>query len=435
MTSRIPVSAVFALLVAAAAPAQFCLFGDDGFDTGCCAAPAPNLPAFPPQSLMANYGIFEGCGATFSSPTSVQLGAPQFVTCDLALINVSAQFGTQTINGLLVAKYVRTWMDVNPVIFGQVWRFLVNGDLICQSNPPATICSTLLPRCSALMPPVPVHWDGHVDYVCDPLATSGFRTVISLHHMQGCITHAPWSCVVVGSPADHVEASYHLVGPLPFTFGTGGAEPQGALVADSVRSAYVRLIPQFQYQCASETKIPNIAGAGFLTTQQDGGPLCASFNSCTNNPIFTAAPGCYQHQQLNAVDCCNGTFAAFQSLPIPGTPVATTGLVAFKVGTFGASGFNAYPSGGNLTIYFGVVAYPDQCGLANFPFHAVVGVGMSNVFGQLFNTSAPLPCGPPNLFPASFIDLQNVLPLNNLPFLFPGYGCLAVPDVVWSLGT
>jgi hypothetical protein len=282
---------------------------------------------------------------------------------------------------------------------------------------------------------VPVHWDGQIDYVCDPTVTGGYRVVFSLNHMQGCISHAQWSCVPLGTPVDHIELSYHLVGPAPFTFGTGGAEPQGALVTDSIRSTLVRFFPNFQYQCVSETKIPNIPGTGFLTTQADGGSLCASVNQCNNNLIFTPTPGCYQHQALNGVGCCNGSLSPFQSVPINGTPIAPTGLVTFKVGTYPANNFLTYPSNGALTTYFGVVTYNDQCGLANFGIHAVVGVGVRNVFGQLFNSSAPPLCGPVTQFSTVFIDLQNVLPLNNLPFLFPGYGCLAVPDVVWSLGT
>ena len=119
------------------------------------------------------------------------------------------------------------------------------------------------------------------------------------------------------------------------------------------------------------------------------------------------------------------------SVPIGGTPVAATGMVALKLGSWGV--LNQYPSGVALTQYIGVLTYsqPPGCVQPNFPIHVAVGVATSNFLASPF-LQVPA-CLPPAISTA-FIDLQNVLPLN-AGFLYPGYGCLAGSDVVWSFNT
>ena len=76
------------------------------------------------------------------------------------------------------------------------------------------------------------------------------------------------------------------------------------------------------------------------------------------------------------------------------------------------------------------MTYTDPCAVANWPVHAVCGVGVSGTFAQAFNTSGS--CGPPPSVTTTLIDLQNCLILSN-PSLPPGYGSLSAADVVWSL--
>ena len=172
----------------------------------------------------------------------------------------------------------------------------------------------------------------------------------------------------------------------------------------------------------------NLNGSQALSNQQNGGCLCAVTDQCGGNPIPCPAPGCFEHQNLTGVAACPvGNFQGFQSLPILGTPVSQTGLVCQSIGSWAVSGF---PWNATLSIDFGVVSYQDTCGQANWPVHAVVGVGTTNVFGQTFNTTQQ--GGLPSQFVGAFVDLQNVLILSN-PTLPPGYGSLSAADVVWNL--
>jgi hypothetical protein len=415
-------------------PAQWCNFGDDGFDQGCCTPANPILPPFPATTLQADWGILVGCTQQVAiPPVTVQLGAPQFVLCDYALVSVFAQFpGGEWISGTLMAKYARTWHEINPLgPGGQVWRFLVNGDLACQTIPGTGFCTTILPRCAALNAPFPtiVHFDGHIDYACNLVnPPGGFNVSFSLNHMQGCVTHAWWSQAPLTGVPGHVEASYHLVGPAPFIFGNVGV-PQGPILSDSVRSSYLRFIPNFQYACLGEADVANLSGSAALTTQSNAGCSCAVVDQCTNLPILCPAPACYEYQTLSGNACCPAANTqTISSWPIFVQPLNVTGLVAQSIGSWATFG---HPWNGRLTIYFGALNYQDLCNAANWSLNAVVGVGTSNTFGQPFNTTPY--CSPPLPFATAFIDLQNCLLLNALPQLPAGYGSVSAADLVFSL--
>lgn len=415
-----------ALSLAPPAAAQ-CFLGDDGFDLGCCTPPAPNLPFFPPTTVMADYGALTGCQQLFVIPPfPVQFGAPTFVLCDIALISVNIPLAPgHTISGFLVAKYSRTWMDFSSPVLGQVYRFLVNGDLLCSGGG-STACTTIFPRCAPVNSVV--HFDGHIDYSCDPFNPNTFIASFSLNHLQGCVSHAPWSCVPMTGAAGHDEASYHIVGPAPFIFGPGVA-PQGAVASESVRSSFFRLLPNFVYSCVSEQKIPNVVGGGLLLTQTSPNCSCAVLDQCSGSPIPCLAPTqCFVEQNLQGMVCCPGPTGFFQSQPFANTPISNTGLLAQSLGSWG--GGTLYPGVAHLTVYFGVLNYIDPCAQANWGIHAVVGVGVDGTFLAPYNTSTT--CATPIAFGQTTIDLQNVLPINN-PNLFPGYGCLSVPDVIWNL--
>jgi hypothetical protein len=418
---------LFVLLLAPPGLGQ-CWLGDDGFDTTCCTAPTPLLPAFNAVTVMSEYGALMQCQPTFVIPPfPVTFSAPWMVQCDYALINVNANLGPVTLQGTLLAKYARTWTDFNSPVLGQVWRFLVNGDLGWTSGTPVTPCTTILPRCAAINPTI--HFDGHIDYHCDLFNPNQFTLSFSLNHMQGCITHAGWSCMPLGPVVNHDEVSYHIVGPAPFTFGTNFPAPQGAITGEAVRTSYLRLQGGFQYWCTSEAKTANIPGNGFILTQQTPHCNCAVIDQCSSSPLLCLNPpgGCYAQQTIFGTTCCPLPTNTFQGFPIGGTPVNQTGFLSQTVGSWGQG--PGYPYNGNLSIYFGVLTYADPCGLANWPIHAVVGVCTSNVFGQPFNTTW---CGAQTGMTTAFMDLQNCLMVNNLN-LPPGYGCVSGCDVVWNI--
>jgi hypothetical protein len=412
-------------------PGQGCSLGDDGFDAGCCNFAPSVLPNLPPVSMLANWAELVGCGAQNQTLVQVSLTAPVYPYCDYAVINAFVQFPSgETMSGLLAAKYARTFLQI-PAPTGQIWRFLINGDFTCNPAPGTNPCATPLPRC-AFIAGQQVHFEGHVDYYCDMTSSSGAVTAsLSLSHHQGCFTHAPWSCMPNSHPIfGHQEASWHLVGPAPFTFSPAFA-PQGPLVADAVRTSVLRLNPFF-YACMSETKV----GPFGAFTPGAVSCLCATVDACTTNPVnCSTATACYVDQSISYMTCCpsGASFGPFSTVPIGGTPLAATGMVALKLGVWGA--LPQYPSGVALTHYIGVMTYslPAGCGpQPNWGIHVAVGVATSNFLAMPYTQAiACLPPAPPS---TSFIDLQNVLPLNS-SVLVPGYGCFAAADVVWSFNT
>ncbi len=419
------------LVVSGGSQAQSCVSTDDGFDLGCCTVAAPTIPPFPAKSLFATYGRLIGCTPNTAN-VAVTLSPPSFLLCDFALVQVNATFlgSNDTITGTLFAKYSRTWLDSTTSSgITQIWRLLVNGDLTCTPGSATTPCASSLPSCSFASPGYPVHFDGHIDYQCDPNTAGNYFVSFSLNHFQGCISHAPWSCSPLSGITAHDHASYHLVGPAPFTFLSGAPAPSGAMFGDAVRASQLHLTPApAVYQCYSEAKTdPLVSG---MATSSSAGCSCASINPCTSLAIPCSSTGCYENVSPLGLVCCPipGT-NTFTPLPVSGTPVAATGMIALKLGSW--SGQPNYPYSANLTIYFGVLQYQDPCFLANWNLHVVTGVGTSNVVCMTYNSSAS-PCSLAGLQTQAAIDLQNVLPLNN-PSLPPGYGCLAASDVVWNL--
>jgi hypothetical protein len=414
-----------------------CFLGDDGFDTGCCAGVTPTLPTFPALTMQASWGELRGCAPTNLNVGTVALSPPTMVFCDYALIGIGVTFpGGETINGMLVAKYARTWIQL-PAPTGQIWRFLVNGDLTCLPNAAATPCTTFLPKCAFVSPGFPVHFDGHIDYHCNQTTAGGvFTASLSLTHHQGCISHPFWSCSPLTGLLSHPESSWHLVGPAPFVFGPAPS-PLGPLVADAVRPSFLRLVPSFVYACQSEEKV-GPPGFSMLVPGAPGGCLCAVTNGCNGNAIpCPAAIMCYEHQVLTFFDCCpTGVVAGpHGSFPVGVPPFNVTGLVALKLGTWGP--LPQYPSGSSLTAYAGVLSYsnvPAGCAPPNWPFHFAVGVATQNSSTLALPFTQIAACGPPAPPSTAFVDLCNVLPLGN-PGLTPGYGCASASDVVWSFNT
>jgi hypothetical protein len=423
---------VLVLAIGQAGTAQ-CIGGDDGFDVGCCMGPVtPTLPVFPAVTMTASWAEMAKCFPSNVNTVTVSLAPPTMVLCDYALVQVSVAFPAgETINGVLVAKYVRTF-NLLPVGSGQVWRFLLNGDLACAPIAASVPCTTPLPRCS-FIPGQTVHFDGHLDYQCNPGSTLPFRASLSLTHHSGCISHATWSCVPIGGLLAHTESSYHLVGPAPFVWGAAGPTPAGPLIADSARSSFLQVVPSLVYGCTTEQKI----GPGGVMLGGPGAPGCVPA-VCNLGPVCstaacTAANTCYEDVGVQFTTCCAGAiWGPSMTVPIGGTPVQATGMIAVRLGQWGVVAGGAYPTNVNLRTYFGVISYqpPQPCPPLNAPIHAATGVATSNMNGQPFNL-APT-CLPPAAASTVFFDLQNNLPLNSAGPLTPGYGCLAASDVVWS---
>ncbi len=395
-----------------------CVLGDDGFNLGCCNIPQPNLPPLPPSQFQANYGAFNNCGLLAQQVAGVTITAPAYFQCDYAIANMTATMAPGvTITGPLLMKYARTWTEIDPGtgMAAQVWRFLLNTDATYIAAGPV---GALFPVPVSAQPPLslPVHFNGHVDYICNPTAVAPTRLLtFSLNHLPACISHAPWSARPLPVGAVPAAASYHLVGPMPFVFGPF-AEPQGPVVEESLRTSRFNLAP-FNYQCVTEASVIQ-------------GNLNTVLQNCLCAPIAPVV-GPWKHQNLNLSVCCGPVATGASSIPVPGTPIAPTGFVAMTLGTF-PSPVTTVP-GRNLTIYFGVVQYADPCNAANWPIHVVCGVATSQVPGRIFPGPVAAACAPFFAAPLNtFLDLQNSLPITGGP-LVPGYGALFGSDLVMNL--
>lgn len=421
-TSRVlPVLAmVFAFLAPAALAQPLCFLGPDGFDTGCCNQPNPNLANRPSLQFAANWGCYNNCTPSPAIQAQVQLGGLSHFFCDYATLPINATVaGVGVFNGLALAKYSRTWTEPSAGAVRQVWRYLLNVDFQVQTPAilPPPVCAP-----PEAYPPFNqvVHMTGHVDYICDPSTVAGSLVAISLSRLPGCIQFAPFSQQPIPALAG-TNTTFHLVGPAPFIF-MPIPEPNGPILAEAVRPSRLTWAP-FNYQCISEVRVQQ---GNLITNQVD----------CLCNPAVIG-PAPWKHQILNGATCCNGALFPFNSVPVPAIGLPT-GFTARTLGRWGAGA--GILTNRELTFYFGLIQYNDPCtpNPALINLHAVTGVGSGNHVGQLFpssTTSCPIIAA--NQF-TNFIDLQNMHPIAQsfaLGNSVPGVGGLFASSIVWNLNT
>jgi len=395
-----------------------CFLGDDGFNLGCCLTPQPNLPQFPPISIGGRFGCLLDCALEADFNVAVSVTAPQMVLCDQAIASVSASSLTgPNFFGFIIMKYSRTWTEPDPMIGipRQVWRFLINGDMQWF---PSTAASTPCPNPPETINGTPVHMVGHIDYICtvDPTGLPIWQNFLSLSHLDGCISHAPWSAVPGGM---HPERSYHLVAPACFSWAPPPA-PSGSIQAEAVRGSLFGPTSPVFYQCFTELTVPQ----GTLTTQ---------FQNCLCS-TSSASPPRWAHQNLAGIAMCGGLVASpFDSLLLPGS-IIPTGFATLRLGSWTCSTSSAVPPR-ELFIHFGVVQYQEPCSPIGIPFHIVTGVTTRGNLGTLFMPAAGTGTGisvPPGPY-LTFIDLQNVNLLNPNFTTQIGWGRLFLATEVWNL--
>ncbi len=216
------------LTVAGALPAQSCPpLADDGLDVGCCTHPAPILPAFPALASHASFASQfnpSSCTQLAQCPLDVTVGTPTATSCDEFLISVSAINGADSIAGVMYAKYARTFTYES----GQVWRFLLNGDLTFDSQ--SGTCP--VPPCEPTYDVV--HVVGSIDYYCGPLPSGQveWRFRLDLTHHISCIHHG-----AARPDTSHPGTYYTLMAPTPATHGNAALYPSGPYWDESIRES------------------------------------------------------------------------------------------------------------------------------------------------------------------------------------------------------
>jgi hypothetical protein len=399
----------FVLIAPTRLIAQGCGSGDDQFSAVPCCTPAQGgLPAFPGFQVSAEYACFKDCGLEATFPIRVSTTHIP-VLCDIDIIQILVSPGTAAspgLNGLLAAKYARTWTESTGVPGTpprQVWRFLINGDLTYTSG--AAPC------------PVPPHpagattnFHGHVDYACqtDAAGVTSFRMALSLHHLQGCIEHNLFSCSPLPPGPAHDDRSYHIVAPAGFVW---GAAPivAGPIQGESVRSA--TFLPT--YQCFGESRLNSnsiVPGPTDCLCVPVGTPV---------NPVI--------HDTITGTAFCGTGMFPFASVPVPPPlPPLTTGTTQLPIGTWTLAPGN-FPGNRQLVAHWGLLNYTDPCNTAHPPFHFVQGVSTSGV--------PATPFGAPGTPINTLLDLQDMISptaLLGMP-VQPRWGCLYVSKLVFNL--
>ncbi len=395
-------------LLVRASPCQFTCYGDDGFfDPTACCIPVTNtnLPPFPAFTVPSDGACFLDCSIDALYPVTVNLGAPIQILDDVYAIPITLGGTVTTAFTYLIAKYARTWVEADPTGVGsnQIWRFLVNTDLIYVSTGPSP-CP--VPPCGAVG--FPVHMVGSVDYARNCIVSTDWHVAINLTHFCGDLAHGPFSAYPTNT-FNHPDRLYSIVGPAPFDFAATQPTPTGNVLGEDTRSVLASLSP-LVWDVFNE--VPVLGGQ--LTFRQPDCP-CASFASA--NPRW---------EQLDLsffYGCATGLGGNFTNLAWPGT--IPSGLYAFPLGTYQAPP-GTYPQNRAVAVYVGVAAATDTCA-NNIPIHLVHGVSTyGSVPGFSFHMNTP------GIVYQNFIDFENMLrPVVNQ--LIIGYGGFFLSTMNWSL--
>jgi hypothetical protein len=417
MKLRIPVVSVAlaAVVLSGATIAQT----NDWFSAGACCTPVAgtSLPAFPGVTFGGRGASIADCGVEAQWGTAASL-TPVQVLPDYWLIgiDIDAQPAFSVTNQTLAAKYARTWIEYPSGGGGaplQVWRFLVNGDLVYSPGPGAT--ESTVPK-SALPPfNMPVHFVGNVDFALD-LGTANWEVAYTLSHFCPQESHAWFSRRPIPEANLWVNRTYHFVGPANFQFDGVAGSPSGLIVGESARRS-TGLVSGGPYAVLSESGVHR-GLVSDISYECVGGPGSSSAN----------APR-YAHQWLGACSefCPGGAIAPVASLPI-GLPTLPTGFRGLGLGVYVPAAGSQYPGQEYLSVYLGVLDSAGVCASPGSPsVHAVTGVGTAGGHPVVL-FDAPLPL----FMPLKAIDLHDMNVLTPTGFV-PGFGALFGSERVWSI--
>ncbi|MEM7307253.1 MAG: hypothetical protein AAF682_11315 [Planctomycetota bacterium] len=379
-----------------------CQLGDDGFNTGCCDKPDPNLPDFPEVKVQGIYACLQDCDVDNAFKVDVKLSKPEFILCDTAVIGIEVAPltpGGPIISGKLFAKYSRTWITTNSGNI-QVWRFLLNGDW--EYGPSIGVFGCPVPPYAN-----PTHVIGSIDYSCSPISPFPTAQVaLNLSHLPGCIQYGPLSARPNPGGAQD-DRSYHLVAPSNFVFGAGN-DIAGPFKEEAVRSSSIGSSFPFTYKCLSEAPVIE-------------GEMASVFKNCLCTSL---AGGPWVHSEMKGIVNCGGSQFGFNTVG-NFDPVVPNGLAGLRLGRWVGP---SYPGDLELTVYVGYMQYEDPCvPVATVNPDRVFGVGTAGVPGFLFS---------PSFAPQKvFVDLQDSLVQSSFfpAFLNKIYGAPAYGSRVWNL--
>jgi hypothetical protein len=364
--------AAIALGVHAAAWAQTCYRPDtlDGGPGTCCQPAQADLPDFPAVSTTLKYLCFDDCNALVNANACVALGAATparlngSAVCGIYLIRFTVKTcnGANPIvlwSGLMRAQYSRTWGES----FGsglQVWRFLLNGDLV----PSSFLISRDGHNACAVAPCAAanqnrIHVTGYVDYALDCFQG---RMDVAFALKHDCDRFEHFGTARPGT--FHATRAYAWVAPAGFTpITTPMGENGGSRARSSVRRNRWEALPAICGFRQSGT-------ASF----QAGTPVCP----CSDGS--GSPPGQYIENAFQGSASCGAGFATLDR-----------GLTFMRVGAW-TSG-TVFPGVQNLLFVNGDVSLADGCIPSN-TFQHVEGVETIGGFPKFALDAAHTPLGP-----------------------------------------
>ncbi len=368
----------------------------DQLDGGpCCTIAHPDLPRFPNFTQPALDICWRDCNVEAVLPTNaewslVPLAPPGAGPCwsPFLKLELSDAAGVVQWKGRLRRLYSRTWLETDDAGNTlQVWRFLLNGDLVPTTAAGPIPCP--VPPCA------PAHanrvrFTGYLDYAQD-CGTDVFEEAWMLTHSCDFIDHH------AGFPragAFHPDRAYTFVGPAA-GFVPGPVQPIEATAGSALED--VRRL-----------NLPPVGAAGPTTCEYEERitfslnpfqQLCLCGQSMI--PQYSIAS-----LSLNGV-CGTSVFT-------PGVPFLP-GYISMGIGMWTLAG--AYPGVERLRWNTGGYDYIDPC--ADVGDHEVF-FGVTTIGG--YPATQLLSSGPGGLLPLCFIDQANSLRVDgttvmNVPFI------------------
>jgi hypothetical protein len=419
MSSRLFVAPLLLVLVVGGAPAQ-CI-GDDNLvgppGVPCCFPVGPVLPVFPSAFVPSTGACLMNCGVESQFPVGVFFTQPFQFFSDLWLCQLVIAPPLPAPPGLVLMKYARTWTEAGGGGPRQVWRFMINIDVVFSSTG-AGPSPCPMPPCADLtmVPPRPVNYMGHIDYAYD-CSANVWDVCYSLVHLCGYFMHGPQSTRPLPGAFAHPDRTYALAGPAPFVFGpTTG--PIGFLAADSQRSTEIDLNA---FPILWDSKREHAIAASLCGGSVAPCPCAGSGPTGTMWSSFTIGWSEF---------CIFTSVSNFIPAPLP--PYLPTGMGHLALGTFGGPP-GTFPGTRQLETWIGLAASADPCPTQffSFPFHLVHGVSHhSGDLGTTFPNSNAT-----SVTTDKFIDFENMLIPNGSAAggASIGIGSLFISTQVWGV--
>ena len=231
----------FVAVLAVATPPASAQCGPDGLNGPCCTAAFATIPQIPGLQMDCRSICYNNCNVSQNFLDCINLGplipatSGGAVQCGVYDMRFRVkQCGTANFlyNGSMKAFFSRTWEEfpvagATPI---QVWRFIINGDLIPT---PLLVGICRRPACTTQY--TRVYFSGYIDYAFD-CNTGGWKAAFAVTHGCDGIHHRPGTARPAPALGFHATRSFAIVGPgTGFVASTAGPMSDGAITSGSFR--------------------------------------------------------------------------------------------------------------------------------------------------------------------------------------------------------